>query len=145
MVTQFGMSESFGIVDLQTEYHSLSSETKLKIEDEVRRMLEESRQRATKVLTERRRDLDMLAKALVEYEVLNADEIRRVLKGEKLPKLTSLPNIPMKVPEFIAIPPTVTPPPLGGSSPGGGGFGENGGLGAPGGPSRPDSSGGAKL
>lgn len=161
MVTQLGMSENFGSVDFHTEYSSLSSETKRKIEVEVRRLIDEGRQRVTKVLTERRRDLDLLANALVEYEVLNADEMRRVMKGEKLPKLTVLPNTPIKVPEFMALPspplggpspPLGGPsPPLGGSSPGGGGLGVNGGLGesggldAPGGPSRPDGSDGAKL
>lgn len=147
MVTQLGMSENFGSVDLHTEYQNLSSETKRKIEVEVRRLIDEGRQRVTKVLTERRRDLDLLANALVEYEVLNADEMRRVIKGEKLPKLTVLPNTPIKVPEFMVLP----SPPLGGSSPGGGGLGVNGGLGEsggldpPGGPSRPDGSDGAKL
>lgn len=148
MVTQLGMSESLGLVDLHSDYRSLSSETKQKIEDEVRRLIDDGRQRVTKVLTERRRDLDVLAKALVEYEVLNADEMRRILKGEKLSKLTTLPNIPIKVPEFMTVP----TPPLGGSSPGGGGglggnggLGGSGGLGAPEGASRPDGSGGAKL
>lgn len=147
MVTQLGMSESFGNVDLHTAYGNLSSETKRKIEEEVRRMLEEGRLRALKVLTERRRDLDVLANALVEYEALTADEIRRVLKGEKLPKMKSLPHAPIKIPEFLKVP----QPPLGGSSHGGGGLGgsgglgESGGLSTPGGPSQPDGSGGAKL
>lgn len=136
MVTQLGMSESFGNIDLYTEYHNLSSETKNKIEHEVGRILEEGRKRATKILIERRHDLDVLAMALVEYEVLNADEIRRVLKGEKLPKLTTLPNVPIKVPELLL------PPVLGG--PGGG---KSGALGATpgGGSSTPSGSGGAKL
>lgn len=141
------MSEFFGFVDLHTDYQSLSSETKQQIEREIRRILEEGRQRATKVLTERRHDLDLLAKALVEYEVLNADEMRRILKGEKLQKLTTLPNVPIKIPELKA----ASPPPLGGASPDGGVLGGNGGLGgsgglaAPGEPSRPDETGGAKL
>lgn len=134
MVTQMGMSESFGNIDLYSEYQNLSSETKQQIETEVRRILEEGRVRAHKVLIERRRDLDVLAKALVEYEVLNADEMRRVLKGEKLQKLTSLPKIPIKLPD-IALPPR-----LGGSS-GSGGFGATSG----GGPSASDGNGGAKL
>lgn len=144
MVTQLGMSKTFGSVDFHTEYRTLSSETKRKIEDEVRRIVEEGRQRAIKTLTERRRDLDLLAKALVDYEVLTADEIKRVIKGEKLSKLTMLPNIPIKVPELVAIP----PPALGGTSPGGGGnggLGGSGGLISPGGPSQPGGSGGAQL
>ncbi|MCJ1471233.1 hypothetical protein MMC07_009881 [Pseudocyphellaria aurata] len=144
MVARLGMSKSFGSVDFHTEYKNLSSETKLKIEDEVRRIIEEGRQRAIKTLTERRRDLDLLAKALVDYEELNEDEIRRVIKGEKLSKLTTLPNIPIKVPEFVTIP----PPTLGGSSPGGGGNGEFGGSGgmiSPGGPSQPGGGGNGGL
>ena len=100
MVTKMGMSELLGNMDY-SDYNQLSSDTKQQIEHEVRRILEEGRQRATKVLTDRRRDLDILAKALVEYEVLTADELRRVLKGEKLPKLTITPHVPIKLPEIM--------------------------------------------
>ena len=134
MVTQLGMIESLGNFDFHSYYQTLSSETKQKIETEVRRLLEDSHERATKVLTERRHDLDVLAHALVEYEALNADEIKRVLKGEKLPKLTSLANVPIKLPEIVL------PPGLGGSGAGGGG------LHTPGsGPSTPKGNGGPSL
>jgi ATP-dependent metalloprotease len=106
-----GMSEILGNVDLYSEYSDLSSATKQKIEGEVRRILDESYQRAYKVISERRKELDLLAKALVEYEVLNADEMRRVLKGEKLPKLKASPNTPIKLPELKF------PPALGGGPP----------------------------
>jgi ATP-dependent metalloprotease len=109
------MSDTLGNMDLWSDYSELSSETKQKIEDEVRRILDESYRRAYEVLTERRKDLDILAKALVEYEVLNADEMRRVLKGEKLAKLTANPDQPIKLPELKL------PPGLGGGSPGLGG------------------------
>ncbi len=136
MVTQMGMSEHFGSIDLYSEYNRLSSETKQQIENEVRRILEESHQRATKVLTERRGDLDVLAKALVDYEVLTADEMKRVIKGERLPKLTTLPNVPIKLPEIVL--------PRSGS--GGGIGGGSGGLGVPVvGNTEPEESGGAKL
>jgi ATP-dependent metalloprotease len=115
MVTQDGMSETLGNMDLWSDYSELSSETKQKIEDEVRRILDESYRRAYELLTERRKDLDILAKALVDYEVLNADEMRRVLKGEKLAKLTANPDQPIKLPELKL------PPGLGGGSSGLGG------------------------
>ena len=101
MVTQLGMSDVLGNVDLNSDYADLSTETKQQIEREVRRLVEEGRQRATKILTEKRKELDIIAKALVEYEVLNLDEMNRVLKGEKLKKLTALPNAPMTVPEIV--------------------------------------------
>lgn len=108
MVTQMGMSESLGNMDLHSEYRNLSSETKQKIESEVRQILQGAHRRAIKLLTERRGELDKLATALVEYEVLNADEIRRVIKGEKLKKLTATPNRPIKTPELLTFPPGLT-------------------------------------
>ena len=112
-----GMSETLGNMDY-SEYSQLSSETKQKIEDEVRRILQESYERARTVLTERRKELDLLAKALVSYEVLDGEEIRRVIKGEKLAKLTADPNRPIKQPE-VKVPTGLSelPPGLGGPPP----------------------------
>jgi len=104
MITRCGMSETLGQADLASYYESLSSETKQQIEHEVRKLLDESHQRATKVLKERRKELDIIAKSLVDYEVLSLDEVQRVLKGEKLQKLKSSPSMPIKLPE-ITLPP----------------------------------------
>lgn len=105
MVTEMGMSDELGNVDLNMDYASLSSETKKHIEQEVRRIIEEGRERAMKLLSSRRKDLDILANALVEYETLNKEEIERVLRGEKLPeKLTTLPSAPLKIPETLLPP-----------------------------------------
>ena len=65
MVTRMGMSEKLGNVDLDDGYQHLSSQTKQQVEAEVRRFIEEARQRAETLLTEHRKDLDTLAKALV--------------------------------------------------------------------------------
>ena len=118
MVTKLGMSEKLGNVDLADGYEHLSSETKQQIESEVRRIIEEARQRATVLLTEHRKDLDTLAKALVEYEVLSLDEMQRVLKGEKLQKMKGISKMPMKLPELV-LPPGIA----GTGTPGGGGAG----------------------
>ena len=99
-----GFSDILGDVDLDSNYNRLSSETKQQIEHEVRRIVDESRQRARKILTEKRKELDILAKALVEYEVLNLEEMQKVLKGEKLQKMTSTPKVAIKLPE-LALPP----------------------------------------
>ncbi|KAL8736327.1 MAG: hypothetical protein Q9181_002481 [Wetmoreana brouardii] len=101
MVTQCGMSDDLGNIDLATNYDLISSETKQKIESEVRRLIEESRARAIRVLTDNRKELDIIAKALMEYEVLSLEEVERVLRGEKLPKLTSKPAAPIKLPELV--------------------------------------------
>lgn len=110
MVTQNGMSDAMGNIDLATNFEYLSSETKQQIEAEVRRFIEEGRLRATALLTERRKELELLAKALVEYEVLSFEEMKKVVKGEKLQKMASLSKAPMKLPEIVL------PPGMGGGS-----------------------------
>lgn len=99
MVTMFGMSPALGNVDLASNHDKLSTATKNLIESEVRRVIEEGRVRATHLLTTRRKELDSLAKALLDYETLNKDEAFRVIKGEKLEGKTIMPSGPVKVPE----------------------------------------------
>ncbi|KAK5131635.1 hypothetical protein LTR08_000762 [Meristemomyces frigidus] len=124
MVTSAGMSEILGNVDLSSDYDRLSSETKQKIEFEVRRLVEEGRERAFKLLTTNREGLNRLANALVQYETLNRDEMERVVRGESLSdKMKVDVNAPIKVPE---VPTSLLPPggfglpggTLGGSPPG---------------------------
>ena len=134
MVTRYGFSDELGNVDLNTDYNSLSSETKLKIEHEVRRIVEDGRERATKLLVSKRKELDIVANALVEYEVLTLDEMQKVIRGEKLNKMSVLPGLPIKMPELVL------PPGIAGGVPG---------AATPGGssddPSRPNGPGGARL
>lgn len=104
MITRCGMSETLGQADLASNYEYLSSETKQQIEREVRQLLDDSRQRATKMLNERRKELDIIAKSLVDYEVLSLDEVEKVLKGEKLQKLVSSASAPIKLPEIVLPP-----------------------------------------
>lgn len=123
MVTRAGMSDLLGNIDLSTNYGALSSETKQQIENEVRRLVEDGRTRATDLLTKNREGLDRLANALVEYETLNRDEMEKVVRGEKLlekPKADA--STPVKVPETLVpdaygLPPL--PPSAGGPGPGG--------------------------
>ena len=104
MVAMLGMSDALGNMDFWTYYGNLSSETKLKIEQEVTRFVEEGKTRATVLLKEKRKELDLLAKALVEYETLNLEEIKKVLKGEKLDKLSTIVKAPLKLPEIVVPP-----------------------------------------
>jgi len=123
MVTQFGMSDKLGNVDLASNHSKLSSETKQLIESEVRRTIEEGRVRATRLLTERRNELELLARALVDYETLNRDEAYKVIKGEELEGKSIMPKGSIKLPE------SVNPSGLGGS----------GGLGMPAIPGSPEA------
>ncbi len=47
----------------------------------------------------RRKELDLLAKALVEYETLDKAEVDKVLRGEKLLDRTPIPRGPMAIPK----------------------------------------------
>jgi ATP-dependent metalloprotease len=103
MVTRLGMSPRLGNIDLDSDYGRLPAETKQIIWEEVRRLVDEGKARAEKILTQKRSELDRLANALVEYETLGKDEIERVIKGEKLPDtLKAIPEVPapLKFPEI---------------------------------------------
>ncbi|KAJ6264349.1 nucleolin [Drechslerella dactyloides] len=119
MVTQMGMSELLGNVDLASDYRNLSSQTKEAIEAEIRRLLEEGRTRATRLLTTHRKELDLLARALLEYESLDRSEMEKVIKGESLPeRLKILPDVQIKLPENVLPAPAVQPasPPVSGEA-----------------------------
>lgn len=111
MVMELGMSSVVGDVNMTEDYQHLSTKSKELIEKEVRRIIEESRARVTSILTTHRKELDLLAKALIEYESLDIDEMKKVIAGEKLPdKLKILPTVPIKLPEGTVF----APPPLDG-------------------------------
>ncbi len=63
---------------------NMSAETANKVDGEIRRIVEHAYDRAKETLTNYRSELETLAKALLEYETLDGDEIPLVLKGEKL-------------------------------------------------------------
>lgn len=110
MVTRFGFSPKLGSIDYGSNYDQVSPETKRVIDEEVRRLVEEGKERARKLLTEKRVELDRLATALVQYETLDKEEIMKVIKGEKLPdRLMAMPDTPIKLPQ-LTLPPAVRPP-----------------------------------
>ncbi|KAK0626976.1 peptidase family M41-domain-containing protein [Immersiella caudata] len=99
MVGQLGMSEKLGPVEYLRNYNNLSSETRAMVEAEVKKVLDASYDRARNLLISRRTELDLLAKALVEYETLDKAEVEAILRGEKLQGRVPVPPGPMKVPK----------------------------------------------
>ena len=95
-----GMSPQLGNVDLASNHDELSAGTKQVIESEVRRLIEEGRVRAEKILSSKRKELDYLAKALLDYETLNKEEAFKVIKGEKLEGKMIMPKGEIKVPDL---------------------------------------------
>ncbi|KAH7153193.1 P-loop containing nucleoside triphosphate hydrolase protein [Dactylonectria macrodidyma] len=110
MVTLFGMSSTLGPVEYGRRYENLSSETRAVIEREVQKQLRKSYEDVRTLLTEKRNELDLLAKALVRYETLDKTEVEKVIRGESLPGRTTIPKGPLTLP----IPAPVQPPGLGG-------------------------------
>ncbi|KAK4655850.1 i-AAA protease yme1 [Podospora pseudocomata] len=98
MVAQLGMSPKLGPVEYLRKYNELSSETRAMVESEVKKVLDDSYARARALLLSKRTELDLLAKALVEYETLDHDEVVKVLRGEKLTDRIAVPVGPMTVP-----------------------------------------------
>ncbi|KAK4166250.1 peptidase family M41-domain-containing protein [Cladorrhinum sp. PSN259] len=113
MVAQLGMSEKLGPVEYLRKYNELSSETRAMVESEVKKVLDESYERARKLLMSKRKELDLLAKALVEYETLDRAEVEKVLRGEKLLDRMVVPPGPMTVPKPAeSLQPGIPLPPL---------------------------------
>jgi cell division protease FtsH len=94
MVTRWGLSDKVGTIDYSDEDGSkfyaaqkvFSEETGKVIDEEVRRIVDEALQRAKKILSEKKADLEKLAKSLLEYETLTGDEIKDLLAGKEIRK-----------------------------------------------------------
>jgi cell division protease FtsH len=120
MVTRWGLSEELGTVSYgenQDEVflgmsvsrtQNASEATVQKIDKEIRRFVEEGYNEATRILTEKRGDLETLAKGLLEYETLSGDEITDLLNGKK-PNRESV--LEPSTPRTSAVPPAGKPRP----------------------------------
>jgi cell division protease FtsH len=94
MVTEFGMSERLGPLSLGkrhgpvflgrdlVETRNYSEEIAYEIDKEVRRIIDECYERARSLLQANRDRLERLARALLEHESLEGEEIDRALAGE---------------------------------------------------------------
>ena len=56
-----------------------SEQTALKIDSEINRIITEAHATATRILTERREQVDTIAKRLLDVEVMEGDELRTIL------------------------------------------------------------------
>src|SRR5262249_9678425 len=94
MVTRWGLSETLGTVaygENQEEVflgysvsrqQNISEATVEKIDAEIKRLVDEGYQEAKCILTDKRADMETLAKGLLEYETLSGDEIKDLLDGK---------------------------------------------------------------
>lgn len=92
MVARFGMSDKLGPMEFHSRFENLSPATRELVESEVQRTLKDAQERGIKLLTEKRKELDLLAKALVEYETLDVKEVEKVIRGEELVGRAKMPK-----------------------------------------------------
>jgi cell division protease FtsH len=97
MVTEFGMSDKLGPLTLGTKHgpvflgrdlvesRNYSDEIAYEIDKEVRRIIDECYSGARQVLTEHKEVLERVAKALLERESLESDELDALIAGQPLP------------------------------------------------------------
>lgn len=114
MITQYGMSEKFGLMSLETVESkyldgsarlNCSDETAAMIDDEVKELLKECFAEAKKLLSENRDVLDEIAKYLYEKETITGKQfmvIYRKVKGIPEPVDTSHMTISEKVAESVS-------------------------------------------
>jgi len=99
MVCEWGMSEKLGPLTYGakeeeiflgrevTKHRDFSEDTANVIDDEVKKIVSSCMKRAEKILSENIDKLHSLSNALLEREILDGEEIDKVLRGETLPPL----------------------------------------------------------
>ena len=100
MVAQYGMSEVVGPVAFNTRnrapflpvpgmenIETVAEETAREIDVEVKRLMIEAHDNAVHVLREHRTTLDAVVRLLLDREVVEGDEVRRLLESETAPAL----------------------------------------------------------
>lgn len=92
MITQYGMSEKFGLMSLETVESkyldgsarlNCSDETAAIIDEEVKKLLKECFEEAKKLLSENRDVLDEIAKFLYEKETITGKEFMQIFRKVK--------------------------------------------------------------
>ena len=78
MVTKYGLSTKVGIMFLDDKQ---SGETMKNVDEEVRKLLQDSYARATKVLSDHKNELELIANGLMEYESLSGSELVDLTQG----------------------------------------------------------------
>ncbi|XP_071450730.1 ATP-dependent zinc metalloprotease YME1L [Hetaerina americana] len=92
MVKQWGMSEKAGLRTIDDSsknfvaVNDLSPSTSEMFDAEIKRILQESYERAKTILKNHQKEHRMLAEALLKYETLDADDIKAIVIGKEAPE-----------------------------------------------------------
>lgn len=89
MITQYGMSEKFGLIGLESVQNryldgrpvsNCGEETASEVDKEVMKMLKEAYEEAKRLLTEHRSSLDQIAEFLIEKETITGKEFMKIFR-----------------------------------------------------------------
>lgn len=95
MVTQWGMSDSMGIMVYGEEegeiflgrsvttHKNVSESTMQKVDEEIRRIIDGQYALAKKLITDNRDKVEIMTKALMEWETIDADQIDDIMSGNQ--------------------------------------------------------------
>ena len=95
MVTEYGMSEKLGPVQYegnhamfgaQSPQKSISEQTAYEIDEEVRSLLNEARNKAAEIIQSNREPHKLIAEALLKYETLDSTQIKSLYETGKMPE-----------------------------------------------------------
>ena len=95
MVTEYGMSEKLGPVQYegnhamfgaQSSQKSISEQTAYEIDEEVRSLLNEARNKAAEIIQSNRETHKLIAEALLKYETLDSTQIKSLYETGKMPE-----------------------------------------------------------
>ena len=95
MVTEYGMSEKLGPVQYegnhamfgaQTTQKFISEQTAYEIDEEVRSLLNEARNKAAEIIQGNRETHKLIAEALLKYETLDSVQIKSLYETGKMPE-----------------------------------------------------------
>ncbi|PXV62725.1 cell division protease FtsH [Halanaerobium congolense] len=97
MVTEYGMSENLGPLTLGQKHdqqvflgrdisrqRNYSEEVAARIDKEISKMVEECYSKAERLLRDNSETVERIVAALKKHETLNADQIKRLIKGEEI-------------------------------------------------------------
>ena len=109
MVTQWGMSDALGPIQYEEQQESylgyggpqrraMSGDTAMLIDAEIRKLVDGGYERAKMLLKKYKKQLDLLANALLEFETLSGDEIRQLIDTGKFDRDDNTTSRPSNIP-----------------------------------------------
>ena len=115
MVTEWGMSDALGpmvygenegevfLGRSVTTHKNMSEATMQKVDAELRRIIDQQYQVARKIIEDNRAKVEKMAKTLLEWETMDADQLKDIMEGRE-------PRPPKPVTTATSVPPKDPPP-----------------------------------